>query len=317
MVKQFFYKVFCGFFLGISVLAPGFSGSVVAIILGIYRDLLRIISNPFKRLKENVVFCIPLGVGAVVAAVVFILAFNRLFDAFEKATYLLFVGLIAGNLPVVFAEVRKHGFKKHHVAAALAAFAGALSFGIFAVTLGHAPSAEGYTAGGPRMAVGGLLGGVTALVPGMSVSIVYIIVGIYTQLLYLADALLHGDFAYLLPFGLYAVCTVAGLVLASRGIRHVYDKYPGFANSMILGFLSGSLIGILSPCLRLDDPGFDWFQGGVAIAAGLGVSMLFVALGKAMAKDIGEQRGGASMDAGGDAGAPGDGDAGNGGPGPQ
>jgi putative membrane protein len=289
MVKRFFYKVFCGFFLGISVLAPGFSGSVVAIILGIYRDLLRILSNPFRRFKENVLFCIPLGIGALVATVFFILAFNRLFDAFEKATYLLFVGLIAGNLPVVFAEVRKHGFKKHHVAAAIAAFAGALSFGVFAVTLSHAPGTEGYTVGELRMAIGGFLGGVTALVPGMSVSIVYIILGIYTQLLYLADTLLRGDIAYLFPLGVYAVCTVAGLVLASRGIRHVYDKYPGFANSMILGFLAGSLAGILYQSLRLDDPGFNWVQGGIALAAGLGVSMLFVALGKAMGTDAEKQ----------------------------
>jgi putative membrane protein len=285
MVKRFLYKVFCGFFLGISVLAPGFSGSVVAIILGVYRDLLNIISNPFKQFKRNVLFCTPLGIGALIATVFFILAFNRLFDAFEKATDLLFVGLIAGNLPVVFAEVKKHGFKKHHVAAALAAFAGALSFGIFAVTLSHAPSTEGYTVGELRMALGGFLGGITALVPGMSVSIVYIIMGIYTQLLYLADMLLHGDFAYLLPLVVYAICTVAGVVLASRGIRYVYDRYPGFANSMILGFLGGSLVGILYQCLRLDDPGFNWLQGGVALVAGFGVSMLFVALGKVRGKD--------------------------------
>jgi putative membrane protein len=284
MVKKFLYKVFCGFFLGISVLAPGFSGSVVAIILGVYRDILRIVSNPFKRFKENVAFCVPLGIGAVAATVVFVLAFNKLFDAYEKATFLLFVGLIAGNIPVVFAEVKKHGFKKHHIAAVIVAFAAALTFGIFAITLDHSHNAEGYTVGELRMAVGGLLGGFTALIPGMSVSIVYIIVGIYTQLIYLAGGLIEGNAAYLPPLAIYAVCTVAGVVLASRGIRHVYDRYPGFANSMILGFLAGSLIGLLYQSVRLDDPDFTWLQGGVALAVGLVASMLFVALGKVMGK---------------------------------
>ena len=64
MLGKFFYRIFCGFFLGLSIFAPGFSGSVIAIIMGVYQDMLRIVSNPFKRLKENILFCIPLGIGA-------------------------------------------------------------------------------------------------------------------------------------------------------------------------------------------------------------------------------------------------------------
>ena len=64
MVFKFLYRILCGFFLGVSVVAPGFSGSIIAITMGIYQDLLRIISNPFKQFKKNVKYCIPLGIGA-------------------------------------------------------------------------------------------------------------------------------------------------------------------------------------------------------------------------------------------------------------
>jgi len=116
MSSRFIYRVFCGFFLGLSVFAPGISGSVIAIIMGIYHDLIRIVSNPFKQLKANVLFCMPLAIGAAISAVLFVITFKFLFSTYEKATYLLFVGLIAGNLPVIFAEIKKYEFQKSYQA---------------------------------------------------------------------------------------------------------------------------------------------------------------------------------------------------------
>jgi putative membrane protein len=106
-VKKFFYRVFCGFFLGLSIFAPGFSGSVIAIMLGVYQDLVCIVSNPFKRLKQNILFCLPLGIGAAVSAVLFVIAFKFLFGTYEKAAYLLMVGLTAGNLPEILKQIKK------------------------------------------------------------------------------------------------------------------------------------------------------------------------------------------------------------------
>jgi len=279
-VKNFFFRIFCGFFLGLSVFAPGFSGSVLAIILGIYQDLVRIVSNPFKRLKQNILFCLPLGIGAAISAVLFVFAFKFLFETYEKATFLLMVGLITGNLPEIFTQVRKCGFKKRYLIGGACAFAAALALGILAVDMGQA--AEGMTAGLPILAISGLAGGAVAFMPGMSVTMTLIIFGVYGQLLFAAESFLRLDFTYWLPFGLFGLCALAGLVLASRGIKFVFEKHPGLANSMVFGFMAGSLIGILVQSLRLHDPSFSWLLGGVMLAAGLGVSMLFVLLGRRM-----------------------------------
>jgi len=282
MVKKFLYKVFCGFFLGLSVFAPGFSGSVIAIIMGIYQDILRIVSNPFKQLKQNIIFCIPLGIGVAISAVLFVIVFRLLFDSYEKATYLLFVGLIAGNLPVIFAEVRKRGFKARYLVSSIAAFAAALTLGLFAVVLSSPQDAEGVTSGLLVLALGGLAGGITILMPGMSVSIVLIIAGVYSQIIYMADLLLHFDFTYLVHFGVFALCAVAGLVMASRGIKTVFDRFPGLANSLVFGFVAGSLLGVFIQSLMMRDDNFSWLFGGFMLVAGLAVSMLFLVLGKAM-----------------------------------
>lgn len=285
MLKRFFYRIFCGFFLGLSVVAPGFSGSVIAIIMGIYQDLVRIASNPFKRFKQNIIFCLPLGIGAAISAVLFVFFFKFLFATYEKATFLLFVGLITGNLPVIFAEIKKSSFQKRYLIGGIGAFAAALALGIAAAGVGHASSVATGTSHLAILALGGLLAGAAAPVPGMSVSMVLIIMGIYGQLIFIADSLLHMDLTYLVPFGIFGLCAVGGMVLASRGIKFVFEKFPGFANSTVFGFMSGSLIGILVQSLQLGDENFNWLQGGIMLAAGIGISMLFVVIGRIIGKE--------------------------------
>ena len=111
---------------------------------------------------------------------------------------------------------------------------------------------------------------------------VLLLMGVYTQLIYAADSLLHLSFDFAVPFMLFCLCAIAGVVAASKLIRRVFDKFPGFANSLVFGFMAGSLISLLVQSVLLQDAAFNWFIGGASLAAGLAVSFLFVALGKAM-----------------------------------
>jgi putative membrane protein len=285
MIKKFLYRIFCGFFLGLSVFAPGFSGSMIAIMMGIYKDLVRIAANPFKELRKNILFCLPLVIGAVISGVLFLIAFKFLFNTYERATYLLFIGLIIGNLPVIFSEIKKCGFQKRYLIGGIGAFAVALTICIFTMGIGEAAEINGITSSLTVFAFGGFIGGIAALIPGMSVSMILLVIGVYRQIIFAADAMLHLNFTYLIPFGIFAVCAVLGLVLTSRGIKFIFEKFPGFANAMIFGFMSGSLIGILIQSLQLQDANFNWLLGGIMFAIGLGTSMLFVVLGKTMNKE--------------------------------
>jgi putative membrane protein len=298
MVMRFFYRILCGFFLGVSIFAPGFSGSIVAIAMGIYQDMLRIISNPFKPFKQNAKFCFPLLLGVAISAVLFILTFEYLFDTYEKATYLLFVGLVVGNLPVILTEAKKCGFKKRYLIGGISAFAAAFSLGVFAIGIESATGSDVYHSNLLLWALGGFVGGISALIPGMSVSIILMLIGIYYHLLHavgsllqiikaIYDHLVHAavlqlDLTYLLPFGLFCVFAVVGLVAASKVIKLIFKKYPGFSNITVFGFVSGSLIAILIQSLQLNDPNFNWLQGCVMLAVGAGFSMLFLVLGKKM-----------------------------------
>jgi len=286
-MKLFLYRIICGFFLGISVVAPGFSGAIVAIAMGIYHELLRIISNPLKDLRKNIMFCFPLGIGVVASLVLFILVFVQLFETHTVAVFILFVGLIAGNIPIIYKEVKSIGFKAYYLIGAIIAFALAVSLGRFATGTGLVSGTLTAISNWPGVAIGGVATGVTALIPGMSLATVLLLIGLYEPLLSAGRELMRLDFAYILPLGVFLVSVVVGLMLTAKGIKYLFKKYPGFANTTVLGFMLGSLVALVMRVMELQADalgGFNWLIGALMFAIGIGVSILFVSLGKFMNK---------------------------------
>jgi len=285
-VKVFLYRIVCGFFLGLSIVAPGFSGSLVAIAMGIYHEIVRIIANPLKKLKDNIMFCIPVGVGVLASAVLFVITFRQLFESYETAIYLLFVGLIIGSIPLVYWEVKKTGFKLHYLSGALVAFIIAIAMSVFATELGLMSGEAATMSDWPGLAIGGFAAGVTALIPGMSLATVLVILGVYNPLIYAAEILVRSlDLSFLLPIGIFAVFTVIGLMTTAKGIKYVFNKYPGFSNTTVLGFQFGSIVSILYKSHQTINPSFTWLLGGIMLVAGIGISVLFILMGKNMNKE--------------------------------
>ena len=272
-MKKFLYGILCGFCLGISVFAPGISGSVMAIILGIYDKLLDIVANPFRNFKKNVKFVFPMGIGAVLSFVLFVVLFSYLFETYEKATYMLFIGLIAGNLPVVYKEARQVKFRWYFIIGTVLTTVFACYMGILSNLTEASQIATGST-GLWYMGLAGGIAGFSSIIPGMSVSMILIVMNVYEALLTAVKTL------DVLTIGVVGIAFVLAMVISSRVIRWVFNKFTGFANFMVLGFLLGSIGGI----------GYGVFAGGIGLAdalvgvvmlaVGLGISLLFMFLGK-------------------------------------
>lgn len=268
-MKSFFYRILCGFCLGISVFAPGISGSIMAIIMGIYDKLLVIASNPLKNFKKNFKFLLPLGIGAVISLVLFVLVFSYLFETYEKAVFMLFIGLIVGNLPVVYKEARKSAFKWYYILGALGAFAVALIVGIMSEGTAGTQITQGHT-NLIYIAISGLLAGFSCLVPGMSVSMILIVMGVYDYLIAAAKSL------DIVTIGVVGVSFVIAMILSSKLIKFIFTKFSGMAHFMVMGFLLGSVGGIF---LTLPKGGSN-LAGIIMLFIGLAISLLFVYLGK-------------------------------------
>ncbi len=104
---------FKGIAVGLGGVAPGLSGSVLMVIFGLYQKTIECVSSIFnlKKLKENLTFLIPLGLGMVGGVILFSNAVNYLLSTFEVYTRFAFLGLILGTLPLLNKEVKKEGFK--------------------------------------------------------------------------------------------------------------------------------------------------------------------------------------------------------------
>lgn len=268
-MKSFLYRVLCGFCLGISVFAPGISGSIMAIIMGIYDKLLDITSNPFKNFKNNFRFLLPLGIGALISLVLFILVFSYLFETYEKAVFMLFIGLIVGNLPMVYKEARRSKFKWYYILGTVAAIATAFVVGIMSEGVGKMQVASGNISL-IYIALSGALAGAASLVPGMSVSMILIVMGVYDYLIASAKSI------DIVTIAVVGVAFVLSMVVSSKLIKFVFSKFSGMAHFMVMGFLIGSVSGIFFTLPK----GGSNLAGAIMLVIGLAISLIFVYLGK-------------------------------------
>ena len=125
----FLKNFFKGVVAGIGGIAPGLSGSVLLVILGLYEQTVNAIGTLFLDFKKNIKFLLPLVLGLGVGILLFSKVVDFLLETFEFQTRYAFLGLILGTIPLFYREVKKKGFRKRYYF--LIAVAAALGFFLF------------------------------------------------------------------------------------------------------------------------------------------------------------------------------------------
>ena len=120
-----------GIVAGIGGIAPGLSGSVLLVILGLYERAVHAIGTLFLDFKKNIRFLLPLVAGFGAGILLFSKAVDYLLLHFELYTRFAFLGLIVGTIPLFYREVKKKGFSRlrHIPVIVLSAVAGTVLFG--------------------------------------------------------------------------------------------------------------------------------------------------------------------------------------------
>lgn len=263
----FAYRLLCGIFLGVSVIAPGVSGSVMAVMMGIYDELIEIISNPFRNFKHNVIYAIPMGIGALASVAALVRVLRFLFATYPFPSSLLFLGLIGGSLPVVFREASSDPWTIRRILAMVGAFALATTVGLLAqanITTQQNPSM-------PYLALCGFIAGICSMTPGMSVSMILMMLGVYQPLLIAA-----ADFV-IPTIALVGCCFAVGMVLFSRLTKAMFAHHRATGYGMVLGFMCGSLV-MAFPGLPTSFA--ELLIGVLAAGCGIAISYLFQVLGR-------------------------------------
>src|SRR5699024_818600 len=176
-----------GFAMGTSDLVPGVSGGTIALLLGIYDDFIRSISNLFsKRFAESLRFLIPIGIGMVLAIGLLSKMINYLLSEHTVPTMFFFVGLIAGIVPYLLKTSNfQQSFKAiHYILVVLGILI------IVIITLlnngdKHAGETLELTTGlFIKYFIAGVCASSAMLLPGISGSFMLLVFGVYGTVMY-------------------------------------------------------------------------------------------------------------------------------------
>lgn len=259
-----------GMLIGVATIIPGVSGGTIAVLLGIYKELVAAISGFFKHFKKAFLFLLPFALGAMAAILILWFPFNLLFKNAMLAILGLFAGLIIGGLPSLFDNVKGEKVTFPHIAVAVISFIVAVMIGVSSILIFKFANTnvvedmflhfKWYLY--PIIILIGIIGSIALIVPGISGSMVLLVLGFYKPILGLIDNFRSGvnigeTIAVLI---LFAVGVLAGFFLFAKVMNYLLGKHRVGTFCSIIGFIIGSLVAIF-----LNADMFEYFEGGIKV----------------------------------------------------
>jgi putative membrane protein len=232
-----------GLLMGSADIIPGVSGGTMALIVGIYKNLIDAIGGAatavlllargrWHEAWQTVrtlewTLLLPVVGGILLAIALGSLFIPALLDAYPVACRALFFGLVAGSIVIPWRERRTHRAWHYAVAVVGAAVA------FFLVGLPRSPDAAD-----PSMLRVGLTAAVAInamILPGVSGAFLLEVLGLYRTTL---EALRALDVLYV---GTFVFGAALGIGVAAKVLSWLLDRYHDLTMAVLVGLLVGSL----------------------------------------------------------------------------
>ncbi len=253
-----------GMTIGIANVIPGVSGGTMAFITGIYEDLMEALGQFFKnkeKRKQYFILLLLVVVGAGAGILLFSHLLKYLLEKQAQLTYLFFLGLIAGSIPVIIKAHHDMKIKPMRILALVLGFA--MVAGLILLTgektdshreaqvlsqvLGFVKITAIEWKYALWLIVCGLLGAVSMIIPGFSGSALLVTLGEYSNIIYFIDEFM------IVPIIFVGIGAVLGILLFARLIDWALKKHTAVSFYFILGLIFGSFVQIVVEIL----PGFN------------------------------------------------------------
>ncbi len=252
-----FIRFFKGMIIGIANVIPGVSGGTMAVSMGIYEELIHIISNFFHNFKENfkknMIFLIPIVLGAGVGIIAFSKLIKFTLANYGMQTQFAFIGLILGSIPFVMKKSVEKGFSPKYIIPLIITLAIGLGLAILEMLGIAGTPVESFDINFINfilLIIYGMIAASSMVVPGISGSFILLLLGAYSAVIGAVSSL---NIFVLIPFGIGAIL---GIVLATKIINFLLEHFYGYTYFAIIGFVIGSLLAIY--------PGFSFDISGIS-----------------------------------------------------
>lgn len=236
--------------MGIADAIPGVSGGTIALLLGIYEELIHTISslnfeqilylrkNGFKsfwsKINGGFLFSLLLGIG--VSLISFVKISAILLDKYPLFVWSFFLGLIIATVYVIYKLIEKLNFR--NILFVLISIMATLLLSSFSTVEINNISLL-------YILFCGIIASSAMILPGISGSLILVILGVYT---FLINALNNLDILIIIVFILGAII---GLLGFSRVLKYLFNNYRNITYSIMLGLVIGSIPKILKITLFL------------------------------------------------------------------
>lgn len=237
--KDYFLITLKGVAMGAADAVPGVSGGTIALISGIYEELISTISNVnisliktfrqdgfktfWKALNGN--FILALLIGILTSFASFMRLAKYLIEEHPVLIWSFFFGLIIASIFFVGKQI-----KKWSLATIISLIIGAFA-AYYVTTLPSMASNSNPL----FLFLAGAIAICAMILPGISGSFILVILGAYKTL---SDAIHDWDFKRIAIFGVGAV---VGLLSFSRVLKWLFKHYHNTTLALLTGFIVGSL----------------------------------------------------------------------------
>ncbi len=252
--------------MGICDTVPGVSGGTMAVILGIYEELIRSISGLMSReWRSHLGFLFPLGIGMGAGLVGFMNIMDQLLQRYPQEIFFLFSGLLIGVLPFLWREGQQRSrFRAAHWAILMAAAAGAFFISTGASAVGGA-ALELTASNAWYFFLAGWAASTALLLPGVSGAFILLLFGLYET----ASASLSVTSPDIGVIFVLGSGVAVGALLSSKAIKWLLASVPSYTYAAIIGLILGAVTSLL--------PGFGAGSTLISVAAfGAGIIIAYV-----------------------------------------
>lgn len=231
---------FKGVFMGIADAIPGISGGTIALLLGIYEELISTISglnfslitklknNGFKSFWEslNGNFLITLVLGIGISLILFVKISANLLTSHPLYVWSFFLGLILATVYVIYKLIESWNLVNIISTLLMIAF----SIILTSDSLNISDDTNLF-----YILICGIIASSAMILPGISGSLILVILGVYKILV---EALDNLDVKIISSF---LVGAVIGVISFSKILKWLFNNYKSLAYSIMLGLVIGSI----------------------------------------------------------------------------
>lgn len=238
---------FKGMAMGVADAFPGISGGTMALILGIYKELIGSISvinfSLFKTLKNegfnefwrklNGTFLLILFSGIISSLVVFMNIASFLIDNFPILIWSFFLGLVSASIYIILKPTDLFNFNKTQNI--LINWFLLLSSLYISYLLTSLPEINNLNENLIFIFFAGLIASCAMILPGVSGSYILVILGLYKTM---SKALINLELDKIVIFGFGVIL---GLTSFSKLVKWGFDKFPNKILIAMTGLIIGSI----------------------------------------------------------------------------